>query len=181
MRDARHLWIAAGLLLLLSWGFWRSRHTVKPLAVASQSPLYTGHEALRPVHLTFPSKEKPGFMQEEAQIYATSGEGAQVKQVLLLLFKGPKSKDAGPAFPGWAYRDVFFTDSGLAVIDLDPESLKGQNRGTTGEYLSLYTLVKTLTDNFKDLKQVQLLLGGEAKESLAGHLDISQPLSLESF
>lgn len=171
------------ILALLAWGVWRNRHVSKPVQAVKEFPLYTGKEPLRKIRLTFPSKEKPGFIQENFQIYATESLGAQIKQVLLLLFKGPRIAGAASAFPGgnWRYRDVFIADSGLVVIDLDEQALSLHPGGTTSEYFSLYTLVKSLRDNFAETKKVQLLVGGEVKESLAGHLDISEPLTLESF
>ena len=161
---------------LLGWGFWRNRHPAKALAAAAESPLYTGKEPIKKVRLTFPTKNRPGFEQEESQIYATQSLGAQVKQVVLQLFSGPHQAGGASAFPGaWKFREIFVTEQGLAVIDLDPADLSQHPGGTTSEYLSLYTLAKTLTDNFSELKKIQILVGGELKESLAGHLDISQP------
>jgi hypothetical protein len=176
--------VGLALLALLGWSFWHNRHASKPVALVKELPLYTGKEPLRKVRLTYPSKEKPGFVQEDFQIYATESLGAQIKQVLLLLFKGPRIAGAAPAFPpagSWKYREVFITDAGLVVIDLDADAPALHPGGTTSEYLSLYTLVKSLVENFKEVKKVQLLVGGQAQESLAGHLDISEPLNLESF
>jgi hypothetical protein len=181
----RAFWLGGlALLALLSWSLWRSQHAAKSVAAVKELPLYTGKEPLRKVRLTFPSKEKPGFVQEDFQIYATQSLGAQIKQVLLLLFRGPRIAGAALAFPpagSWKYREAFIADSGLVVIDLDADAPGLHPGGTTSEYLSLYTLVKSLVENFKEVKKVQLLVGGEAKESLAGHLDISEPLTLESF
>ena len=179
-------WVSLALLVLLGWGFWRNRHVVKPVLVIKEFPLFTGKEPLRKVRLTFPSKEKPGFVQEDFQIYATESLGAQIKQVLRLLFKGPRIAGAASAFPGtaelaWKYREAYLADSGLLVIDLDSQVLQLHPGGTTFEYMSLYTLIKSLKDNFKEVKKVQLLVAGESRESLAGHLDISEPLDLESF
>jgi germination protein M len=177
---------AAIVLVFLALGLalWRLTHrsagNVQPLQ--QESPLYTGKEQKLKVRLCFPSTERSGFVEEGAEIYLTASKGAQVKQLLQHLFHGPKGPGAAPAFPqGFSYREVFVTEKGLAVVDLDPDSVKSLPGGTSSEFVSLYCLVRTLTENFKDLKQVQLLVGGESRESLAGHFDISGPLTLEDF
>jgi hypothetical protein len=174
----------AGLACLLVWGIWKLAHRAQgPQKPASEeSPLYTGKEPKLKVRLCFPDLEKPGFTQENGEIYLTASKGAQIKQLLQQLFRGPLQPGAGAAFPeGFKYREVFATDQGLAVVDLDPDSVRALPGGTSSEFVSLYCLVRTLLDNFKDIKKVQVLVGGQIQESLAGHISISDPLSMEDF
>ena len=186
---------AAIVLAVLALGLviWKLGHrggsAQKP--AAESSALYSGKEPKIKVQVCFPSSEKPGFTQQAAEIYQTASRGAQVKQALQRLFDGPVGagsargsapSGAAPAFPaGFKYREVFVTEKGLAVVDLDAESVKAHPGGTSSEFVSLYCLVKTVLDNFRDIKQVQVLVGGEAQESLAGHIDISTPLTLQDF
>lgn len=163
------------------WGLVRQR-SKGPEAAASASPLYTGKEPKRKLRLSFPSAEKPGFFAEEGEIYATASQVAQLKQALNLFLAGPKSKQAAPAFPaGSAWREVFLTADGLLVIDLDGAFRADFPGGTSWEYLSLDSLVKTALENFRDAKQVQVLIDGKIEDSLAGHMDISRPLTLADF
>ncbi len=78
-------------------------------------------------------------------------------------------------------REAFLTPTGLAVVDLDGASVALHPGGTTWEYMSLYTLVKSLRDAFPELTGVQLLVDGTRRESLAGHIDIFQPLTMDDF
>jgi germination protein M len=172
------------VFFVLGLALWHWSHRSKGLIQAPllESPLYSGKEPKAKIRLCFPASERSGFVEEPAEIYLTASKGAQVKQVLQQLFKGPQTADGAPAFPqGFAYREVFVTEKGLVVVDLDPESVRSLPGGTSSEFVSLYCLVRSLLDNFKDLKQVQLLVGGESRESLEGHFDISGPLTLEDF
>lgn len=177
-------WILSIAALIFVWGIWhwshRNRGPLKP--AVEESPLYTGKEAKSKVSISFPDSVKPGFIQQDADIYLTASKGAQVKQLLLLLFSGPQGTGASAAFPpGFKYREVFVTEAGLAVVDLDPDSVKMLPGGTSSEFVSLYCLVRSILDNFKDIKKVQILVGGESRESLAGHIDISEPLTIADF
>lgn len=180
----KRLLAIVAVFLVLGWGAWKWSHRGHGPEKASSEefPLFSGKEPKAPVKLYFPASNKPGFSDESSEIYLTQSKGAQVKQLLQQLFRGPKSPSAAPAFPkGFRYREVFVTDKGLAVIDLDPESVKSHPGGTSSEFVSLYCLTRSVLENFKDIKQVQLLVGGQARESLAGHFDISEPLTLQDF
>ena len=173
--------LALGLLAIGAWK-WHGRAKGPAKAASEASPLFTGKEAKIKVRLPFPAKDKPGFAVQSAEIYQVSSQGAQIKQALNRLFEGPTAPGANPAFPaGFKYRELFLTEKGLAVVDLDPDSVKALPGGTTSEFVALYCIVKTILDNFHDAKRVQILINGEAKESLAGHMDISGPLTLEDF
>lgn len=182
-RRARWILAAAGLVLLAGGlRLWQMRVRPADQAALEEEKLFTGKEAKRKVRLLYAAADKPGFTEESAEIHATASKVAQAKQALRQLFKGPAGTAAAPAFPqGWRYRELFLTESGMAVVDLDPAGVAALPGGTSSEYIVLYTMLKALTDNFKDIRSVQFLVGGEIKESLAGHMDISRPLSPTDF
>jgi len=71
---------------------------------------------------------------------------------------------------------VFTDDRGHAFVDLTapPQPLQGSQ----AELLLAYGVVDSVLLNCPELHSVQLLFGGEEVETLAGHLDLSRPLSL---
>ncbi|MGE5578446.1 MAG: S-layer homology domain-containing protein [Bacillota bacterium] len=66
---------------------------------------------------------------------------------------------------------------GLATVDFSPE-IKGANVGSGGEAAILSAIVATL-GQFQGVTAVQILVNGEKLDSLAGHVDITEPLSTE--
>jgi len=64
----------------------------------------------------------------------------------------------------------------VAVVDLSPEVIRNHEGGSSGELQTVYSIVDTLSLNFPEIKQVQILVGGEKKETIAGHIDITRPL-----
>jgi spore germination protein GerM len=176
----------AGLgFLLLAWWSWRhhsvfqSRQDKAGLPV--QASLYSGKESKRRVLLVFAS-ERGSAEMEEREIYRTASLVNQAKQVVLDLLEGPHGRGLVRTWPqGSGMRELFLDPKGRCVLDLSPETLQVQPGGTTAEYLSLYSLVKSLTGTFPEIQSVQILIGGERRETLAGHIDISGPLTKESF
>ncbi len=48
--------------------------------------------------------------------------------------------------------------------------------GSTAEINTVYAIVNTVTLNFPEIKDVQILIEGEKADTLAGHIDISRPI-----
>ena len=49
--------------------------------------------------------------------------------------------------------------------------------GSTGELITVYSIVDTLLTNFPSQSKVQILIQGKPRETLSGHIDIRKPLS----
>lgn len=77
---------------------------------------------------------------------------------------------------GVSVRAVFLTPSGDAYVDLSREIITGHPGGSLNEALTVYTLVNALTTNLH-VTSVQLLVDGKPIDTLAGHLDLRQPLA----
>lgn len=97
------------------------------------------------------------------------------RQAVIELIKGPEDPELYPTIPqGTQVNEVYIADD-IAYIDLSEEIFKNHSGGSTGELMTVYSIVNTLTEIFP-IKGVQILVGGNEMESLAGHIDISMPL-----
>lgn len=175
------LWLASlALLGLLGCG------KKPPKAVEARSPLFTGKEATRDVLLYLPSDQKPGFVSLKRKIYSTDSVVNQAKQLVQDLMEGPKTDGteggATACFgPGATYLELYLDGQGLAVLDLPSATVAGLPGGTSAEVATLYCLVRTLVANLPTVKRVQVLIDGEQAESLRGHVDLMDPLTLSDF
>ena len=97
------------------------------------------------------------------------------KQAVLELIKGPTGSDLYPTIPPATIINALYISDRIAYIDLSPELIKNHPGGSTGELLTVNSLVLTLT-SFPDIDKVQILVGGSSKDTLAGHIDVSMPL-----
>jgi Sporulation and spore germination len=61
-------------------------------------------------------------------------------------------------------------------VDLDPAIRTAHPGGTTEELMTVYTIVNAVLINLPDLKEVQILVGGQEVDTLEGHVDLRRPL-----
>jgi hypothetical protein len=78
---------------------------------------------------------------------------------------------------GVTLRGVFLTPRGDAYVDLSHEIITGHPGGSMNESLTVYTLVNALTQNIREITGVQILVDGQQIDTLAGHIDLRQPLT----
>ena len=79
--------------------------------------------------------------------------------------------------PGTALRAIFITERGDAYVDLSREAADAHWGGTLNEILTVYTIVDALTVNLPAVRSVQILIEGKEVPTLAGHVDLRQPLA----
>ncbi len=101
------------------------------------------------------------------------------RRTLRELCQGPPPESGlFPTIPPGAWlKDINIKD-GLAIVDFSQHLKLRHPGGSTGELLTVYSIVNTLTQ-FPTVKEVQILIEGERVQTLAGHLDISKPLQRE--
>ena len=79
--------------------------------------------------------------------------------------------------PGTTLRALFITERGEAYVDLSREVSAAHPGGTLSELLTVYTIVDALTANLPAVQSVQILVEGKEVPTLAGHVDLRQPLA----
>ncbi len=92
------------------------------------------------------------------------------------LCRGPaQGVELTPSMPvGIQVRAVNIKTDGTCVIDLTVPALTG-NLTPKEETLAVYAVVNTLTE-FRNVTRVQILVDGQQKKTLAGHIPIDDPL-----
>lgn len=85
---------------------------------------------------------------------------------------------AAPFPAGTTMRALFVTDRGDAFVDLSREASTRHPGGSLAETLTVYALVNALTVNLPAVSRVQILVDGQEVDTLAGHIDLRQPLPL---
>ncbi|HBY56595.1 MAG TPA: sporulation protein [Candidatus Atribacteria bacterium] len=97
------------------------------------------------------------------------------KQVVLEIINGPENSNLYPTIPkGTQLNELYIADD-IAYVDLSEEVSKNHPGGSSAELMTVYSIVNTLTE-IPPIKGVQILIAGNERESLVGHIDISKPL-----
>jgi len=88
------------------------------------------------------------------------------------LIAGPKNTGLLRTIPeGTQLLDINI-ENGLCTVDLSNEFRENHWGGSSGEILTVYSLVDTLTQ-FPTVDEVEILVEGQQVETLAGHMDLS--------
>jgi germination protein M len=106
------------------------------------------------------------------------GEGTleQAREIVAAQI-APVAEPLVSAIPaGTTLRALFLTDRGEAYADFSREIVAGHSGGTVDEMLTVYTIVNALTENLPAVTGVQLLVDGKEVDTLAGHVDLRNPL-----
>lgn len=101
----------------------------------------------------------------------------QARHLLDALLTTPQVPLVSAIPAGTRLRSLYLTPSGIAYVDLSGEVSSKHSGGVLQELLTVYSVVNTLTDNLPAVTSVQLLVDGRETDTLAGHVDLRQPLS----
>lgn len=129
-------------------------------------------EEMVEVNLYFSDSQAMYLVPEKRKIPQTP---SLARQAVIELIKGPESSDFYTTIPeGTQVNEVYIADD-IVYIDLSEEIFKNHPGGSSGELMTVYSIVNTLTE-IPPIKSVQILVEGNEMKSLVGHIDISMPL-----
>ncbi len=91
------------------------------------------------------------------------------------LIEGPRASDLSPTIPEEVKLLGIEIKDGTASINFNQALIENHWGGSSGESLTVYSVVNTLTQ-FPDIDRVQFLIEGEKVETLAGHIYLTEPI-----
>ena len=137
-------------------------------------------EETRSATLFYANKEADGFLTEMREVPAEGGIEEQVKAVVAEFIEGPEGEDPVRTFPdGVMLLQVFWVEETQTVyLDFNRALIANHRGGSTGEYYTIATLLRTIGANFPQVRLVQFLIEGYPVETIAGHYAIDEPLDI---
>lgn len=180
MKRLIHVGLLLVLLIILVIIFFRTggEERIKPASSTTfpeQEPLSEEPEETTQITLFFPSEEDTLLHPEVRDIIASSSVGIQAKQVIEELIKGSQNGYISAVPPETKLRELFITEEGVAYVDFSREIQEKHNSGSSAEISTIFSIVNSLTYNFKSVKKVFILIDGGEKQTLGGHIDLSRP------
>ena len=137
-------------------------------------------EETRSVTLYFVNEDADRLLTETREIPAEGGLEVQIRGIVNELLRGPGDDDKYSPFPdGTAILQVFWVeDSQTAFLDFSRALITNHDGGSTTEYYTISTVLKTIGTNFPQVRLVQFLVDGYPVETIAGHYAIDEPLDI---
>lgn len=175
--------IAAGILLLGAWLLFSPRAIEPP--EPPEAALGEAASGTAPVSATvyFGDRDGRTLVSERRDVPAGGTLEARVKGVVMAMAEDPETQGAVCVLPRAArlVRVFHDADSATLYLDFSPELVTRHPGGSAAEWATLSALARTVSANFPEIARLQLLVDGQAVETLAGHFDTSQPLELAAW
>jgi hypothetical protein len=111
-----------------------------------------------------------------AQIVWLDSPIERARQIVRIALEGTeqtKIEAYRPTVKPLAFRDVFIDDRGIAWVDLEPDSALKVG-GSDEEQSLVAVLARSLVEGLDEVRRVGLLVDGEPRRTLAGHLDLER-------
>jgi germination protein M len=167
------------VLLVLVIIFFRGggRELIRPTddippaeASASAEPTREAREVV----LFFPSEGDSLLHAERRRIPGGSSVAEEAREVVEELIKGSSEGYLSPLPPETRLRQLFITKDGIAYVDFSKEIVEKHPSGSSAELTTVYSVVNTLAHNFRPIRKVFILVEGGERETLGGHINLSQ-------
>ena len=126
------------------------------------------------VTVYYPDQSGISLIPVKREIKFSDDKQKYIETVNLLL-ENPTEEDLTKIFPKGAKINSVTLEKDTAIVDFDSSITKNFVGGSTGEEFLINSVVDTLTD-FDEVKQVRFLIDGKEVETLAGHMDLSEPI-----
>jgi spore germination protein GerM len=102
------------------------------------------------------------------------------KQVLNTLLAGPVDTELRTLPPDAALLSFYLLPDGTAIADFSEAFATSIPSGIESEQMAADSLRKTLEANVPQVRRLRILIHGQEVETLAGHLDLSQPFTVST-
>lgn len=170
--------IGVALLGLLAWGVTSllerltERDTATVVTATPPPPSETPHIAAT---LFYATAEGDALLPVQREVPLAEGLVAQGRQILAAQFAPPPAPYISAIPPGTMLRAFYVTEKGDAFVDVSGISAAHPG-GSLTELLTVYAIVNAVTANLPAVQRVQILVDGKEVDTIAGHVDIRQPL-----
>ena len=107
-----------------------------------------------------------------------AGKSNKYIETITELIKGPESKELNATIPAGVRIRNIRIEGKTAYLDFNQALVDNHWGGSTGEIMTIYSIVNTITQ-FPEIDYAKILVEGQEIETLAGHLDISVALEAD--
>ncbi len=162
--------LIAGALFL--WGPWSRTVDLDGQAIPPSQA--------REIQMYFAQEDSPDYAEATLVVAKTDSLRKQMSRLLARM--GTKTGKTGePTLWPLAFkvRSAYLRSGGILILDFEKAVQYNQGVSAYTELLAVRSLLRTITANYAEVQSVQFLIGGQESETLAGHVDISRPLSLQ--
>ena len=151
-----------------------------PLPTAASSP--DTSPPLQQITLYFFQPESLELVDFTHELHLSSDKLERLKQIIGALLKQSPPALMNTIPQGTLLYEVYLDEQSTVYLDFSGALSAAHIGGTSAELLTVQTILKTVRSNFgEQIRHVQILIEGQEVDTIAGHVDISKPLSLATI
>jgi len=164
--------LTIGILLgyLLGWIFQHSREEVAQIPGFIQDTL-----AQQEVTLYFTEPQGRYLLRETVEIAGCEDDRDCVRTLLERLIAGPQGGSVR-VLPATTRIEGVELENDLVRINFSRHLVDHHPGGSVTELLTIHSLINSLSESFPYLRQMQILVEGEVRQTLKGHVRIDYPV-----
>ena len=154
----------------VSWYFQQTQNMTEEVRVviAKEVPV-------REIQLYFSTLMGTSLVPESHEIPACDEDRDCIHGLLLSLIAGSQQGNL-PVLPPETKVLSIEVENDLVRVNFSRHLVDFHPGGSLTELLSIYSLVNSLNENFPYVRQLQILIAGEVRQTLKGHARIDQPI-----
>jgi hypothetical protein len=178
--------VIGAFAVALGWGMMtvlsrtlRTPEPVDPAVAEAPPPPPSATPAVPHIQakLFFASEDGQELVFAEREVPLQEGVVAQARAIVEAQLGAEAPAPLARAIPeGAALRGLYLSSRNEIFVDLDSAIRNGHPGGSLNELLTVYAIVNAITVNLPDVQEVQVLIDGREADTLAGHVDLRQPL-----
>jgi hypothetical protein len=139
-------------------------------------------EGSRAVTLYFADKEQAILLTETRLVAIGQEIVDQIDKVVEALLDGPQGDGVSTIAAGTRLLDAFYDSETFTLyLDFSSEFVAGHPGGSAAEYFTIAALVRTVSENFPEVRAVQILIEGLQVGTIAGHIDAYKPFLVRDW
>ena len=160
----------------MTWPRWfRDPAPAAPAATAGGSPADPQRRIT--ATLFFVSDDGMALVPAQREVPFAEPVVEQARQVVLAQIAPAEAPLASAVPPGTSLRAIFLSERGDLFVDLSPELATAHPGGALEDLVTVYSIVNAVTVTLPAITRVQILIDGQEVDTLAGHVDLRNPLS----
>lgn len=169
--------VAVSLIIILAAAIMIWRISISQNQV---SELYIPDEDALKIELYYATANKHDFITKQIKVHKDQSTAETIRMIIDRMKRQPLVRKKYSWWPeSLAIRSAYQRDGGLLILDFEKQVQYNQTTGAFEELLLIRSIVKTMVENFPASTGIQFLVGGLETETLAGHVDITQPLTID--
>jgi spore germination protein GerM len=169
--------LAAFGVVMIGAGLWYALQREEPVAVSPSGEREI--PGTRSINLFFP-QPGGGVERETREIVGSDFLEEDVRRAVEELIQGGES-GLRPIPAATRLLNVFSDGAGEITLNFTDHLRTDHPGGSEAEIVTLRCLVSTVGASFPSVDQVRILIEGEEVVTLAGHVDLRDPLRVEEY